>query len=115
MITADKRLNIFVRDRFICPCGNQIDKHGTPQLAHRIKSGKGSENYLMKFIWGEYQKDRGRRWVNEFIIDNELNLISCCSLKCNDNENIFFKPVARDELAKRIIDETECLKYERMT
>lgn len=115
MITEEKRLNIFSRDRFTCPCGNQIDKHGSPQIAHRIKSGVGSENYLMKFIWEEYRKDRGRRWVQDFVIDNELNLVSTCGLKCNDKENIFFKPVLRDALVRQIIDETECLKYERMT
>ena len=115
LITSDKRDKVFLRDMFVCQvCGKHINRYSTPQLAHQIKSGKGSERHITAYIWNKYQKDRSGKWATDFIIDNELNLLSTCGLDCNSRCNIFNKPVQRDELIDRIIEETECLKYERM-
>jgi 5-methylcytosine-specific restriction endonuclease McrA len=107
-MTEEQRHNIFSRDQFLCTaCGKHIVINGTPQLAHNIKSGKGSENHIIAYIWNTYRKDRSRKWVNKYILDNDMNLSSTCSLKCNDSKNIFFKPVERDALIDRIIEECE--------
>jgi 5-methylcytosine-specific restriction endonuclease McrA len=115
MITEEQRHNIFSRDQFLCKkCGKHIVTYGTPQLAHRVRKGKQAENHIMAFIWNEYQKDRGRQWVREFILSNELNLVSTCSTNCNSYFNIFTMSVERDNLIREIIEATKCLKYERM-
>jgi len=114
MITSDKRLKVFARDEYLCQvCGKHISANGSPQLAHRIKSGKGSQNHITAYIWNKYQKDRSAKWATDFIIDSELNLMSTCSLDCNSRCNIFFKSIERDNLIDEIIEQTECLKYEK--
>ena len=114
MIDEEKRYNIFSRDQFLCGnCGKHIVIFGTPQLAHRIRQGKQAEKHCMIYIWNKYNKDRSHNWCKDFIIDSDLNLLSTCSLECNSRCNIFNKPVLRDELIDRIIEETECLKYEK--
>lgn len=115
MITEDTRNDIFHRDGYKCvACGKHMQTYNSCQIAHSIKSGKGSENHIMAYIWSKYKKDRSRRWVQDFILDNPLNLSTTCCLSCNDSRNIFFNPVERDALIDRIIEETECLKYEKM-
>ena len=110
MITEEFRYSIFVRDGFICQkCGGHIVQYGTPQLGHCIRQGKQAENHVMSYIWNKHRKDRGRKWVRDYILDNELNLKSTCSLACNSHFNIFTKSVERDELIDRIITETRCL------
>jgi hypothetical protein len=110
MITEEFRYKIFVRDGFICQkCGGHIVQHGTPQLAHRIRQGKQAENHIMIYVWNNYKKDRSRKWVNDYILDNPLNLVSTCSGSCNSHFNIFTKEIERDELIDRIISETNCL------
>jgi len=111
LIDKEKYHAIFARDQYICQCcGKHVSTFNTPQIAHKIKSGKGSENHIASYIWEKYNKDRSKKWVKDYIIDNEMNLVSTCSLKCNDSFNIFFNPVERDALIDRIIEETNCLK-----
>jgi hypothetical protein len=110
MITEEFRYKIFVRDGFICQkCGGHLVQYGSPQIAHRIRQRKQAENHVMQYIWQKYKKDRGRKWVRDFILDNELNLKSTCSGQCNSHFNIFTKSVERDALIDRIITETRCL------
>jgi hypothetical protein len=109
-MNPETRDKVFCRDNFKCViCGKHIQTYNSCQVAHSIKSGKGSENHIMAYIWSKYKKDRSRAWINKYILDNEMNLSSVCSLSCNDACNIFFKPVERDELIDRIITETRCL------
>ena len=98
------RKEIFSRDGYICQiCGKPVRSYGFEQIAHCIKQGKGSEDYVMQFIWNEYRKDRSRKWVKDNIINHPDNLKSVCSLRCNDRCNIFNKPVERDILLQKII------------
>jgi 5-methylcytosine-specific restriction endonuclease McrA len=105
-MNSETRDKVFMRDKFICViCGKHIQSSNSCQVAHSIKSGKGSENHITAYIWNKYRKDRSRKWVNTYIIDNIKNLSSVCSLSCNDACNIFFKPLKRDALIDLIIEE----------
>lgn len=93
------RQEIFSRDGYICQvCGKPIFNR-QPQIAHRIKQGKQTVNFLLKL-----KKNLTIKQC-ESIIHNRFNLVTVCSLKCNDACNIFFKPVERDELIKKIMQE----------
>lgn len=107
---SETRDKVFSRDKYLCVnCGKHIQTYNSCQIAHSIKSGKGSENHIMSYIWQHYQKDRSRKWVNKYILNCEMNLSSVCSLSCNDSRNIFYKPIERDLLIDKIIEETGCL------
>ena len=98
------REEIFCRDFYTCRvCGKPARYYNSAQIAHCIKQGKGSEDYIMSFIWNEYQKDRSRKWIRDNIINHPDNLKLTCSLKCNDRCNIFNNPVEREKLLKSII------------
>lgn len=82
----EQRLEIFVRDCYICQtCGKPINWYGTQQLAHRISQSKANI----------------KRYGKE-VIHNRLNMVSVCSLKCNDAQNIGFSTKQSDELAEKI-------------
>lgn len=98
-MTPEQRYSIFSRDGFICQtCGKPVYNR-QPQIAHRIKQGKQTVNFLLK-----HKKNLTIKQC-EAIIHHNLNLVTVCSLKCNDSCNIFFKPVERDELIEKIIGE----------
>lgn len=100
-MTHEQRYSIFARDGFICQtCGKPVYNR-QPQIAHRIKQGKQSVNFLLK------EKKCLTVKQAEAILNHELNLVTTCSLKCNDSQNIFFKPVERDELIKQILKEVD--------
>lgn len=98
-MTPDQRQEIFARDGYICKiCGRHIyNLH--PQIAHRIKQGKQTINFLKKHKNGLTDK----QCIS--IINHELNLVTTCSLKCNDKCNIFYNPVERDDLLNKIMKE----------
>jgi hypothetical protein len=110
-MNSESRDKVFARDLYRCViCGEHIQRYNSCQIAHHVKSGKGSELHIMAYLWSKYKKDRSRAWVNKYILDNEMNLSSVCSLKCNDACNIFFKPIERDALIDKIIETTKCLE-----
>lgn len=85
LITNELRFKVFLRDNFRCRyCGRDIRDH-EPQVAHRIPATK----------WAI------RRYGLE-IIDHEINLLTTCSLKCNNAVQMTNRPVDRDHLAKKI-------------
>jgi 5-methylcytosine-specific restriction endonuclease McrA len=107
-MNSEQRNNIFIRDQFLCQCcGKHIGAYDTPQAAHRIRQGKQAEKHIMSYLWNKYQKDRSRAWVRKYIINNEKNLVSTCSLKCNSSFNIFTMSVKRDALIDLIIEEDQ--------
>lgn len=109
-MTEETRKKVFAASGYFCMvCGAPVQKFGTPQIAHRIHKGRESEDHIMAYLWNKYQKDRGRAFVREHILENPLNLRAVCSGKCNDKCNIFYNPVARDVLIDEIIKETGCL------
>lgn len=107
-MNSETRDKVFMRDKFLCVvCGKHIQTYNSCQVAHKVKSGKGSEKHISAYIWNKYKKDRSHKWVSKYILDNEMNLSSVCSLSCNDAENIFFKPLKRDDLIDLIIEENQ--------
>ena len=103
---TETRDNVFSRDDYRCVvCGEHIQTYNNMQIAHRIHKGVTAENHIMQFIWEHFQKDRSRTWVRDNILENANNLLSVCSLKCNDKCNIFFKPVERDALLMELIQD----------
>jgi hypothetical protein len=99
----DKYISILERDKYTCrECGRTYQRTGSIQLAHRIKQGKGSENYILKFYYQHFGQSISLKMARE-ILNHPDNLVSVCSLKCNDRQNIFFNPVERDKLLLKII------------
>lgn len=111
MIDNEKYDAIFARDQYICQCCfKHVQTYNSMQIAHRIRQGKQAEKHVMIYIWNNYKKDRSLRWCKDYILDNELNLVSTCCGSCNSHFNIFGKPVERDKLIDFIIESTDCLK-----
>jgi len=103
-MTEDERYEIIVRDRFVCQrCGKPVGVYG--QLAHRVKSGKGTLKFIENFLQQNYNKVLTKKDIKNKIIDNKKNLVLTCSLACNDSYNIFNRPMERDELLREIIEE----------
>ena len=97
------REHIFARDSYTCcNCGQPVLK-GQPQIAHRIKQGKGTENYLKKYIMSKYGIFAKPVLIKR-IVHHEKNLRSTCCLSCNDAQNIFYKPEQRDRLVDEILE-----------
>ena len=73
-------------------------------IAHKIKQGKGSEDYIKSWL-----RDRGYDWtakqIRADIINHPLNVRTVCSPKCNDAQNIFFNHIERDTLLVNILDD----------
>lgn len=76
---------IFIRDKYICPCGKSVYHFGTPQVAHRI-----ADTVMNRKIYGIA------------VIDHQLNKRAVCSLACNDAQNIGFKPREAEALVDEI-------------
>ena len=111
MIDKEKYDAIFARDQYICQCCHKhVQTYNSMQIAHRIRQGKQAEKHIAIYIWNNYKKDRSLRWCKDYILDNELNLVSTCCGSCNSHFNIFSKDVERDALIDKIIEETNCLK-----
>lgn len=100
MINSDKRYRIFARDFFTCQlCGATGQEKLT--LAHRIKSGKGTEEMIAKYFRMVHKKELSKKEI-DWIIDDEDNLVTACRGSCNDHFNIFFDPVKSVEILNLI-------------
>lgn len=94
------RKQIIIRDFFTCQtCGKPANY---PQIAHKIKQGKGSEEYIIKYIRENYGDDKTRTWIKKNVINSHKNVVTTCSLECNDAQNIFFNNEKRDSLIDEI-------------
>ena len=99
MIKHDVRELVFARDFYVCQkCGNNENLG----IAHRIKQGHGTINYIKKFVMKKYNLTLKKYQILE-IINDPLNLVVACNGACNDSFNIFNKPVQRDELIIKIL------------
>lgn len=99
MVKHDIRNYVYTRDFFSCQKCGGVENLG---IAHRIKSGKGTQKYIKNFMISKYNITLNMMQVNQ-IINDPLNLILACNGDCNDSFNIFNKPVQRDELLQKII------------
>jgi hypothetical protein len=100
----NKRISIFSRDFYTCQkCGKNKDMSQL-QVAHRIRQGKGSEKYIKEFT-DKLGLDLSKTFIRENIINHESNMTTTCSLECNASFNIFFKPLERDALLLRILEQ----------
>jgi len=82
----ERREAVLIRDGFRCRrCGKRAT-----QTAHRIAQTK---TWVRKY---------GRK-----VIDHPMNLVSVCSLACNDSFNIGNKPEEREALVKEIKEAIE--------
>lgn len=92
---------IFARDNWRCQFPD-CDVRGQEnlQVAHRIKQGKGSEDYVMVFWYDQYGQSISRKYA-QHIINHPFNMVASCP-QHNDAFNIFYKPEERDALLEKI-------------
>ena len=85
-MTEDERYEIIVRDRFVCQrCGKPVGVYG--QLAHRVKSGKGTLKFIENFLQQNYNKVLTKKDIKNKIIDNKKNL----------EDDFFYSEIAENE------------------
>lgn len=102
------RKQIIISNFWTCQtCGERVDTKDI-QIAHKIKQdktqkGKGSVAHIHSWIKDHYGLDLTATEIVANIINHPFNVcVTCCS-KCNDAQNIFFNPVKRDALLRKII------------
>jgi len=89
------RESVLIRDMYTCQRCHRAT--GNMQIAHRIKDGSGTIEWLQKKF-----TDKKKGWLQDNIVDHPLNLVTACSLRCNDSFNIFNNEVERELLVKKI-------------
>lgn len=110
---SEIRKKVFARDMFTCRrCGNR--KQSVLSMAHRIKSGKGSVNYIKKYMMNNFRFSITKQEV-QTILYHADNLIVACRGNCNDSYNIFNQPVNRDRLMIAIFRKAVLAKYAEIT
>jgi len=94
----ETRMKVIIRDMYTCVnCGKQVGL-GRIQVAHKIRNGSGSIKWLQSFIL-----NKDKKWLQENILDNPMNLATTCSLYCNDSQNIFFDEIKSRQLVFKIM------------
>ena len=79
---AFNRRQVIIRDFFTCQsCGDPVPNYKI-QIAHRIKQGEGSENYIKDWLRGKGLDFSANRIRQDFI-NNERNVCVTCSSECN--------------------------------
>lgn len=102
---SETRVKIMIRDFFTCQKCYKMPGMSGLQIAHRIKSGKGTEKYIQFYLETVQHQEWLLKEIREQIIDHPLNLVSTCSLSCNDSFNIFNNPEERDKLINEILSD----------
>jgi hypothetical protein len=93
----DAHSKIYFRDGGICQtCGRQLE-FNIAQKAHRIKKGRQSENYVVKYFESKHGIYLTHKKARD-ILNHDLNLKLTCPGYCNDAQNIFYDPIERDKL-----------------
>ena len=100
------RYGIFARDFFTCQrCGSAPGIKGL-QIAHRIKQGVGTEKYIKQYT-DRMGYNFTKTYIVKKIINHPYNLVTTCSLKCNDSFNIFNKTVEMNILIDKILKQLD--------
>lgn len=98
---SDTKLRIFSRDLYRCQYkGCTVSGIGRIELAHRIKQGKGSIQYIIAWVYERHHRFISHGEAEEYL-HNDLNLVTSCR-EHNDYFNCFFDPVATESLLKKI-------------
>lgn len=103
------REQILNRDNWSCQrCGcTDLGKLG---IAHRIKQGKQTVNFIKK-LWPKMTK----KYIEDEIINHEFNVVVACNEGCNDSYNIFYNEVERNKLLAQILTNLEIRKVFEVT
>lgn len=97
-MNSETRMKVIIRDMYTCQrCGKQPSISGI-QVAHRIHDGKETMAGLEDRF-----PERSRKWIQDNILDHPMNLVTTCSLSCNDSFNIWFDDMAVDKLLTAIV------------
>ena len=103
----DKKL-IAIRDFWHCQtCGKKVDINNY-QIAHKIKQdktqkGRGSVAHVRQWLLDKYGLDMTATEIVANIINHPYNVCVTCSSSCNDEQNLFNKPVPMDRLLEKIM------------
>ena len=101
-------MKVIIRDFYTCQrCGKSPGINGL-QIAHRIKSGSGTMEYVKNYLFycgDRWTKPLTDKEITNKIIDHPLNLVTTCSLAHNDSYNIFNNPIERDKLLEEILSD----------
>ena len=106
-MNKEKRYRVFTRDFFTCQnCGAFLPASQL-QVAHRVRQDSSkNETTTVKMVqefWAvHFNKTISKKYAKEKIIDNPLNTVTVCSLRCNSKFNIFFMPEEVKELLYKI-------------
>ena len=106
-MNAEQRNNIIERDNYTCQKCGATPGYDNLQIAHRLGNNKRAMRHIENFLELHYKKTLTKKFIQEKIIDNELDVVTTCSLECNASFNLFFRPVERDELLTKIIEEVK--------
>ena len=106
-MNRETRMKVIIRDMYTCQVCKSNPSLAGLQIAHRIKSGTGTEKYVQFFLENVLHQEWTRKEIREMIIDHPMNLVTTCSLRCNDSVNIFNKPEERDRLLVKIVEAIE--------
>ena len=94
------KYTICVRDYWLCQtCGCDVPNHKA-QVAHCIRQGSGSVEWLRGFF-----PDISKARIERDIINHPFNVVLTCSESCNAKQNCFFNPVKSYEILKKISDD----------
>jgi len=97
------KYEILSRDFFTCRKCGAFGDQSKLQIAHGIMQARNSGmtiKYIVEYIKDYYGDEITRKQASD-ILNDEQNVFTTCSLKCNDSYNIFYNPEKRD---KRIRD-----------
>ena len=100
------KYEILIRDNFQCQCCGKVFPADKLQLAHRIMQARRSKltlKYIQNYIKYQYNKDITLKQA-EYILHDEDNLVTTCSLACNSHFNIWNNPVKRNKLVIKIYE-----------
>jgi 5-methylcytosine-specific restriction endonuclease McrA len=94
------RQKVLIRDFYTCQvCGDTPGPQNL-QIAHRMANTVEALDMLEKMF-----PDRSRRWLQDNVLDHPHNLVTTCSLSCNDSCNILKKPVECAVVIDKIMSE----------
>ena len=103
-MNKEKREYVLARDNYTCQHCGATPGYSRLQIAHKLGDHKRAMQHIEIFLFVNYEKVLTKKSIQDNIIDSPLDLVTTCAGACNDAQNIFFKPIARDKLLREIIE-----------